>query len=212
MPDLLRRQLDEGLEHLELPLSEQQRLSLLEYLSLIERWNRAYNLTAIREPEAMVARHLLESLAIAAFIPKGRILDVGTGAGLPGIPLAIAQPDSSFHLLDSNGKKTRFLFQVKSQLGLNNATVIHERVERHRDPIGFSGVVSRAYASLDKFINSCRHLVSRGGHLFAMKAAGVEEELSQLTGDSQLVGLWETAVPGLNGSRFLAEVALGGEA
>lgn len=207
MPDSLRHQLDDGLEQLGLPLNDHQRGALLQYLALMERWNRAYNLTAIREPGAMLTRHLLESLAITAHIPQGRLLDVGTGAGLPGIPLAIAQPDSEVCLLDSNGKKTRFLFQVISQLALTNASVLHTRVETHQDPVGFSGVVSRAYASLDKFINSCRHLVKSGGHLFAMKSTGIEEELSCLGSDSRLVALWETAVPGLTDTRYLAQLS-----
>jgi len=190
-----------------LSVSPDQIEQLVAYVDLLEKWNRAYNLTAIREPGAMLTGHLLESLAITAHIPQGRLLDVGTGAGLPGIPLAIAQPDSEVCLLDSNGKKTRFLFQVISQLALTNASVLHTRVETHQDPVGFSGVVSRAYASLDKFINSCRHLVKSGGHLFAMKSTGIEEELSCLDSDSRLVALWETAVPGLTDTRYLAQLS-----
>jgi len=128
-PQELKSSLQSGLAALELSLNEIQQNQLLAYLSLLEKWNQAYNLSGIRDVSQMVNYHLLDSLAIASFIDGNIILDVGTGAGLPGIPLAISFPEKQFLLLDSNGKKTRFLFQVKTELGLDNVTIFHDRVE-----------------------------------------------------------------------------------
>ena len=134
---------------------------LLDYLVLLHKWNRAYNLTAVRDPQQMVTRHLLDSLSIAPHVRGQRLIDVGTGGGLPGVPLSILFPDREFHLLDSNGKKTRFLFQVKTALGLDNMAVHQARVESFEQG-PFDAVLSRAVASLEDMVTGCRHLLAAG--------------------------------------------------
>ena len=137
----------EGSERLGIPLPAEAVARLGAYLTLLERWNRAYNLTAVRDPEAMVVRHVLDSLSILPWLEGPRVLDVGSGAGLPGIPLAIARPEQGFCLLDSNGKRTRFLTQVAAELRLGNVAVVRGRVEDYRPEILFDSVVSRALRS-----------------------------------------------------------------
>jgi 16S rRNA (guanine527-N7)-methyltransferase len=144
-------------------LPENARYKLIDYLGLLSHWNRAFNLTAVRNPEEMISKHLLDSLAVRAFIGAGLILDVGSGAGLPGVPLALAMPHNHFVLLDSNGKKTRFLTQAKITLGLANVEVVHQRVEAyspmkddHR--IYFDAVIARAYASTREILQNTAHL------------------------------------------------------
>ena len=174
------------------------------YLDLLERWNRAYNLTAVRSRDAMVTRHLLDSLSVLPHLPAaGTLLDVGTGAGLPGIPLALCQPERSFCLLDSNGKKTRFLFQVKTDLGLANIQIAAERAEAHRPERLYVGVLSRAFAPLPAMLDSCGHLVAPGGAFYAMKAVlrGEEREAAEALG--YRVTATPLVVPGLDEQRSL---------
>lgn len=153
---------------------------LTQYLLLLDKWNAAYNLTAIRDLETMVSKHLLDSLAILPWLNGKLILDVGTGAGLPGIPLAIAQPERQFVLLDSNGKKVRFLQEVKRQLALPNLEVVQFRVENYHPKQGFDTVLSRAFSSLEQMIFWTQHLISPEGVWLAMKGRYPEEELAQL--------------------------------
>ncbi|MET0093851.1 MAG: 16S rRNA (guanine(527)-N(7))-methyltransferase RsmG, partial [Sedimenticola sp.] len=163
------KQLTDGLRRMDIDLSEQQQGLLLDYLALLLKWNNAFNLTAVRDPAEMVARQLLDSLSILDMVRGPRVLDVGTGPGLPGIPLAIALPDAHFTLLDSNGKKTRFVQQAKTALGLSNVEVVNGRVESFRPDIPFDTVTSRAFAALPKMVELTRHLVAGGGQLLAMK-------------------------------------------
>ena len=179
----------------------------LEYLQLLGKWNRAYNLTAVRDPQQMVVRHLLDSLAVAPYLRGERLLDVGTGAGLPGVPLAILFPERSFHLLDSNGKKTRFLFQVKTALGLANMTVHHRRVESYRPDECFDAVLSRAFASLQEMVAGCAHLLQPGGRFLAMKGAHPDAELVAVGATWEVVNVIELMVPGLSEQRHLVELA-----
>ena len=169
-----------GCEALELDTDERRQALLLDYLQLLHKWNRAYNLTAVRDPAEMVTRHLLDSLAVAPFLDGRRFLDVGTGAGLPGVPLAIQRPDLAFHLLDSNGKKTRFLFQVKTALALDNMTVHHARAESFRPEVPFDAVLSRAFTSLAEMVAVCGHTLAPGGRYLAMKGAYPADELAAL--------------------------------
>lgn len=152
----------------------------LEYLALMDTWNRAYNLTAILLPEERVSLHILDSLAILPWVKGGRIIDVGTGAGLPGIPLAIARPDDAFVLLDSNGKKTRFLYEVTRVLGLKNVEIINMRAEQYRPEQGFDTVMSRAFSELKQMFTWTQHLVAPKGIWLAMKGRYPAEELSQI--------------------------------
>jgi 16S rRNA (guanine527-N7)-methyltransferase len=158
----------------------------------------------------MVTRHVSDSLAIASLIPAATVLDVGTGPGLPGIPLAIALPRQNFHLLDANGKKTRFLFQVKNQLHLPNIEIKETRVENFQVEQGYDCVVSRAFASLSVMVKSCRHLLSQQGRIFAMKSAAVHAELDEIADLAELIALKEIKVPGLEETRYVVELAVRG--
>lgn len=199
--------LRDGLETLGLPLKDEQIHTLFAYLSLLQQWNNAYNLTAIRDPEMMVTHHLLDSLSIATRVKGMRIIDVGTGPGLPGIPLAICFPERQFTLLDSNGKKTRFLFQVKTTLGLGNVQQLQSRVETYRPDQPFDAVISRAFTSLAGMIESCAHLLSKDGRFYAMKGQYPEQELSDLPKHYNVVGSHRLVVPGIEGHRHLIEIA-----
>lgn len=172
--------LEQGLARLDMRLNRAQVARLIDYLALLRRWNRAYNLTSVDTSEAMVRTHLLDSLSIAPFLAGERVLDVGTGAGLPGIPLAIAQPDRRFFLLDSNGKKIRFIRQVVIELALANVEPVHARLEDYRPAEPFARVVSRAFSSLEDFLQGARHLVAPGGQLLAMKGRWVASELTHI--------------------------------
>ncbi len=180
---------------------------LLDYLALMIKWNKAYNLTAVRDPAQMVTRHLLDSLAIVPHVRGQRLIDVGTGGGLPGVPLSILFPEREFHLLDSNGKKTRFLFQVKTALGLDNMTVHQARVESvELDP--FDAVLSRAFASLEDMVEGCRHLLAADGHFLAMKGAYPTEEIAAVEDRCQLQAVHALTVPGLGEQRHLVDMTL----
>ena len=200
--------LQRGCEALGLAPDSAQQESLLDYLALLLKWNSAYNLTAVRDPEQMVTRHLLDSLAVAPHFSGEHVIDVGTGAGLPGVPLAVMFPGTRFALLDSNGKKTRFLFQVKTALRLDNMEIHHARVESFRPPELFDAVVSRAFASLADMAAGCRHLLAPDGRLLAMKGAYPEEELAALGPAWQVRAVHALAVPGLDEQRHLVEIML----
>ncbi|MEZ5570612.1 MAG: 16S rRNA (guanine(527)-N(7))-methyltransferase RsmG [Halioglobus sp.] len=190
-----------------LPVNPTQLDQLIEYLALLSKWNQAYNLTAIRDEAQMVTRHLLDSLAIASFLTGRRVIDVGTGAGLPGVPMAILFPEREFHLLDSNGKKTRFLFQVKTVLGLDNMSVHHNRVESFRAEVPFDTVLSRAFASLLEMVRCCRHLLTPTGRFLAMKGVRPTAELEILGKDISVVAVHPLNVPGLDEQRHVVELA-----
>lgn len=210
LPDraALRQRLTHGGEALGLSLDDSQYEQLLDYLALLVRWNRAFNLTAVRDPAEMVTRHLLDSLAVLPHLPPGHCIDVGTGPGLPGIPLAIARPAQSIHLLDSNVKKTRFLFQATSELGLGNTRIFHCRVEDHAPEGGYDVVLSRAFASLDDMVDGCAHLLVPGGCFLAMKGQWPEAEWQAVAGRCELRARHELAVPGLAEQRHLLELGL----
>lgn len=164
----LKRVLEEGLGAIGLSVDERLLGDLLAFRALLARWNRAFNLTAVRDPEEMVVRHLLDSLSVRAWIPAGRIADIGTGAGLPGIPLALALPDRAFVLVDSVGKKVRFVRQACRELGLSNATPVQSRLEDYRPEQPFDAVIARALAPLDRLAPIAEPLLAPGGRLLAM--------------------------------------------
>ena len=197
-----------GCSELDLALSEQQLLLLCEYLELLSKWSRAYNLTAIRDPRQMVSRHLLDSLAVCIHCEGSRYIDVGTGAGLPGIPLAIMFPDRKFDLLDSNGKKTRFLFQVKTALGLDNVNIHHSRVENFQPVKLFDVVISRAYASLLDMVMSCRHLLNEHGRFYAMKGVFPDKEILEIDNLCDVKSIQPLEIPGLDEQRHLVLMTL----
>jgi len=203
----LRAQLEKGLETLGIDCSAQQVDQLLDYLSLLVTWNSAYNLTAIRDPEQMVARHLLDSLAILPFITGENLIDVGTGPGLPGIPLAIMCPEKTFKLLDSNGKKTRFLFHARCQLKLQNLTEIQSRVEQFIPEKTYDTVLSRAFTSVAEMVDKCEHLLNPDGRFLAMKGKFPQSELSLLAKDYKVDVSHRLTVPGVDGERHLIEIS-----
>ena len=200
--------LDTGLARLGLDLPAVARQKLLDYVALIGKWNQVHNLTAIREPVKMVTHHLLDSLALLTVIdgPAKRLVDVGSGAGLPGIPLAIARPDWSVTLLDSNHKKGVFLQQAVSELGLSNVTVVVDRVEAFRPEAGFDYVVSRAFSDLPEFAELSRHLRGPGGTLLAMKGVYPYEEVLQLSPEIGTVEVIRLEVPGVDAERHLVSI------
>jgi 16S rRNA (guanine527-N7)-methyltransferase len=207
-----QKKLSEGLQALGLPSEPAKVARLLEFLVLLAKWNRAYNLTAIDDPLEMVSRHLLDSLSIAPHLCGQRILDVGSGAGLPGIPLAIWFPEREFHLLDSNGKKIRFLFQAKVALALTNVTVHQARAEALDDAQGFDCVTSRAFASLADMIRVSGHLLAPGGCLLAMKGSPDEEEVAAVTTPYTVASRTQLEVPGIVAERQLLKITRQGMA
>ncbi|GIZ10645.1 ribosomal RNA small subunit methyltransferase G [Pseudomonas sp. NCCP-436] len=194
-----------GARELGIELGALQQEQLLAYLGLLIKWNKAYNLTAVRDPDEMVSRHLLDSLSVVPYVELGgeRWLDVGSGGGMPGIPLAIMFPERQFTLLDSNGKKTRFLTQVKLELKLANLEVVHSRVEAYRPPQPFDGISSRAFSSLEDFSNWTRHLGDAGTRWLAMKGVHPDDELQALPADFRLETTQVLRVPGCQGQRHL---------
>ena len=198
----------QGLAELDLLVDDRQLDLLIRYLELLAKWNRAYNLTAVEDPLAIVSLHLLDSLAIAPHLVGERFIDVGTGPGLPGIPLAIALPDRHFTLLDSNGKRVRFLFQVRTALGLGNVREVQSRAEVWRDDAGYDGIISRAYSAIDTMLASTRHLLAPGGHFYAMKGRLPEQELSALAKPFNVTATRRLQVPGIDGERHLIEIGV----
>ncbi len=171
---------------------------LLHYLTLLAKWNQHYNLTAIRDFDAMITRHILDSLAIAHWVKKKQVLDVGSGAGFPGIPLAINDPNLFIVLLDSNGKKINFLHEVKRHLAIRNIEIIQTRVESYHPSFGFDTVISRAFSNLQCMVNWTRHLINRDGNWLAMKGRVPEAELTNINLAYQTKPY---SVPGLDGER-----------
>ncbi len=195
-----RDRLAGGLRELDLALDDDQVTALLTYRDLLVKWNRAFNLTAVRDPGEMIARHLLDSLAVLPHLEAGPTLDVGTGAGLPGIPLAIARPDQAFTLLDGNGKKVRFARQARRELGLENVEVVHARVEQYRKAP--SQIISRAFAALSDMLAVTGPLIAPETRVLAMKATAVERELAELPA-GWTARVEPLAVPGLAETRVL---------
>lgn len=192
-----------GLDEMGLAVAEVSRRRLIEYLRLLEKWNQVYNLTAIRDLKKAVAVHLLDSLALSPYVGTGRVLDVGSGAGLPGIPLAVVRPELAVTLLDSSHKKAAFLRQAVSELGLKNAKVICQRVESWRPEESFDCVVSRAFSEIAEFVTLSHHLLAPKGVLAAMKGVLPFEEIERLPPGFRVRQLHPLAVPGLEASRHL---------
>ncbi len=198
-----RSRLVDGANQLGVSLIEPQSSQLLSYLTLLNKWNKAYNLTAVRNPEEMLTRHLIDSLSIVPWVKGENIIDVGTGPGLPGIPLAILFPETRFTLLDSNGKKTRFLTQCKLEMGLGNVTVVHGRVEEFKPQQPFDQVISRAFSAIENMVGWCSHLVDDRGQFLAMKGVFPEEELTSLPDGYKVEQSHSLEVPGSDGERHL---------
>lgn len=202
MTDPFKTQLLRQLDALQLSVDANQLQQLLAYHALLMKWNKAYNLTAVRDPAEMITRHLIDSLSILPWIGTGALLDVGSGPGLPGIPLAIMRPQLAVTTLDSNGKKTRFQQQVKMELGLDNLQIIHGRVEACTTG-PFDQIVSRAFASLTDMLDWTGHLCAEQGVFLAMKGLYPEAELEQLPPGYRLQTSHRLQLPDTEGERHL---------
>jgi 16S rRNA (guanine527-N7)-methyltransferase len=194
--------LAQGIAELGLELSPQIQQKLLDYVALLQKWNKVYNLTSIRNAEQMISHHLLDSLAVLPHLWPGRWLDVGCGAGLPGLVLAIARPEWKFSLLDSNSKKTSFVQQAIIELGVNNVKVYCARVEELQPGEKYDGIISRAFADTAVFVTLTRHLLVEKGHWAAMKGTP-EQELQHLPGDVVVERIIPLSVSGLDAARCL---------
>ena len=195
--------LHSGLAELGQFLDDTAQQKLIAFIELLAKWNKTYNLTAIRDPLQMISHHLLDSLAVRPHLPAGALADVGSGGGLPGIPLAIAEPQRRVTLNDANHKKAAFLQQAVIELKLANADVHTGRVQAWRPLSPFACVIARGYAELAQFIASCRHLVSAGGALAAMKGVYPKDELSRVPQDVDCREVWRLQVPSLDAERHL---------
>ena len=198
----LERLLHQGLQVTGLALPPGIEPQLFEFLRLLEKWNRTYNLTAVRDPEQMVARHLLDSLAVLPYVRGPRVLDIGTGAGLPGIPLALALPETHFTLLDSNAKKTRFVTQAVHALGLANVSVVQARAEKFQPAEKFATLLARAFASIPDMLVATRHLCAPGGRWLAMKGVFPQEELAAIPAEFAAQAR-PLRIPGLEAARHV---------
>jgi 16S rRNA (guanine527-N7)-methyltransferase len=197
-------ELEAGLIALDLPAELAPRL--LDYLALLDRWNHTYNLTAVRDPREMLSRHLLDSLAMHPFLDSENLADLGTGPGLPGIPLALAKPALRVALVESNGKKARFLREAVRTLGLENARVLESRAEAVAEDGQFQAITARALDRLAGIIAVGGHLLAPGGRLLALKGVRPDDEIAQLPAGWVLSGIHRLHVPGLTGERHLLEV------
>ncbi|MCW9024242.1 MAG: 16S rRNA (guanine(527)-N(7))-methyltransferase RsmG [Gammaproteobacteria bacterium] len=203
MPSDLKGILTQGLSQIGLEIEASAEQRLLDFIELLAKWNRSYNLTAVRKPEQMVTRHLLDSLVIEPYLQGEQVLDVGTGAGLPGIPLAIVCPERHFTLLDSNSKKTRFVTQAVAELGLTNVDVVQSRVESFQPQGQFDTVIARAFATIGDFIAQSRHLLTRDGLFLVMKGVYPVTELDELGEEFVVEQTHKLDVPGLDAERHL---------
>ncbi len=201
----LKAQLDEGCAALSIDLSEAQKQQLLDYVALLVKWNKVYNLTSVRDPAQMLSRHILDSLSVLPYLDAPTLLDVGTGGGLPGIPAAIVRPDCAVTLLDSNSKKTRVLQQVKAELGLHNVTVVHGRVEQVSLP-KFAIITARAFATVDDIIKLAGQHCEQNGRLVLMKGVYPTEELQFDSKVFRLQDVVSLDVPECEGERHLVRL------
>ena len=192
----------------DLTLTDDQIAKLVGYVELLNKWNKAYNLTSVRDPQEMLVKHILDSLVNGPLIRGERFIDVGTGPGLPGIPLAIMYPEKQFVLLDSLGKRITFLKQVVFQLKLENVTPVQSRVEKYIPEVPFDGVLSRAFASLEDMLTWCRHLTDQNGRFYALKGIYPTDEIASMPEGIEFIKSTSLEVPSLNGERHLIELKL----
>lgn len=208
MSDAYRSALVSGINALNLNLDDAAVERLLAYHGLLVKWNKAFNLTSVRDPMAMIHRHLIDSLSLLPDVADKPLLDVGTGPGLPGMVIALTKPELSVTLLDSNGKKTRFLNQVKMSLAVDNATVIHHRLESWQPEHRFAQITSRAFATLSDMVSYSRHLLAEDGQFLAMKGQYPTAELAELPADIQVLAVNPMTVPMADGERHLVRLGL----
>lgn len=202
MLNKLSRLLDEA----GISLTDHQKNQLVAYVEMLHKWNKAYNLTSVRDPNEMLIRHILDSIVVAPHLQGERFIDVGTGPGLPGIPLSIVLRDAHFTLLDSLGKRVRFLRQVQHELHLTNVTPVQSRVEDFPADPPFDGVISRAFASLNDMVNWCQHLPGTQGKFYALKGLIPNDEIDTLPAQFSVESIVKLAVPHLEGDRHLVVI------
>ncbi len=200
-------QLNSLLSSAGITLPEPQKLQLVAYVDMLNKWNKAYNLTSVRDPAEMLVRHIMDSIVVAPHLKGKRFIDVGTGPGLPGIPLSIVRPDAHFTLLDSLGKRVRFLKQVQHELKLENITPVQSRVEEYPAEPPFDGVISRAFASMTDMVNWCHHLPAATGHFYALKGVRPDDEIANLPVGYQIEDIFRLTVPKLDGERHLVIIS-----
>jgi len=188
-------------------LTDLQKQQLIGYVDMLHKWNKAYNLTSVRDPEQMLVRHILDSIVVEPHLEGERFIDVGTGPGLPGVPLAIVRPQAHFTLLDSLGKRVRFLRQVQHELKLQNITPVQSRVEDFPAEPPFDGVISRAFASLNDMVSWCHHLPGSQGRFYALKGLLPEDEIAALPAGFAVEKVVSLAVPELEGGRHLVVIS-----
>lgn len=198
----MKAKLDRLLAQAEISLTDQQKQQLVDFVRLLDKWNKAYNLTSVRNPDEMLVKHIMDSLVVSPYLEGERFIDVGTGPGLPGIPLAIANPDKQFVLLDSLGKRITFIKNVLRELGIQNVTPVLSRVEEYTEQ-QFDGVLSRAFASLDDMVNWCYHLPNEQGRFYALKGVYDEAEVQAVKKSIELTEVVKLQVPELVGERHL---------
>jgi 16S rRNA (guanine527-N7)-methyltransferase len=198
--------LKNSLKDCQLIVTEQQQQQLIRYVLLMHKWNKAYNLTSVRDPQQMVIKHIVDSIVVAPFLDKTHYIDVGTGPGLPGIPLAIMCPDKAFILLDSLGKRVRFMKQVAYELKIDNIEPVQSRVEDFVPKVEIDGVLSRAFASLKDMLHWCQHLVDSHGVFLALKGQLPTDELEELPLGFILQETIKLDVPGLEGERHIVKI------
>ncbi|AGH79986.1 16S rRNA methyltransferase GidB [Psychromonas sp. CNPT3] len=189
-----------------LKVSDKQINQLIQLLELLVKWNKAYNLTSVRDPQQMLIKHIMDSIVVSPHLQGQRLIDVGTGPGLPGLPLAILNPDKQFVLLDSLGKRLRFIRQAVLELGLKNVEFIQSRVEEYHPEEKFDVVLSRAFASLADMLNWCKHLSNENGHFLALKGQLPEQEIKNLDKQFEFIESITLQVPNLEGERCLVKV------
>ncbi|MBN6063377.1 16S rRNA (guanine(527)-N(7))-methyltransferase RsmG [Aggregatibacter actinomycetemcomitans] len=199
----MKAKLDSLLAQAKIQPSDQQKQQLIDLVNLLNKWNKAYNLTSVRDPQDMLVKHILDSLVVSPYLQGDRFIDVGTGPGLPGLPLAIINPDKRFVLLDSLGKRISFIRNAVRELGLTNVTPVLSRVEEYQPEEKFDGVLSRAFASLKDMTEWCRHLPKSDGMFYALKGIYQQEEVQNLNDQFQIENVIPLEVPTLIGERHL---------
>ncbi len=199
----MKQRLAQLIAQTDLVVSEQQIDQLIGYVALLHKWNKAYNLTSVRDPHEMIVKHIMDSIMVSEHLVGDRFIDVGTGPGLPGIPLAIMNPDKSFTLLDSLGKRIRFIRQVVFELKITNVTPVQSRVEEFQPEIGFDGVLSRAFASMNDMVSWCHHLPADTGCFMALKGQFDQQEVAELPEWCSVTEVKSLQVPELDGERHL---------
>ena len=203
---MLSAQLEAYLAEINLPATVEQKKQLIDFAGMLNKWNKAYNLTAVRDPEAMLIRHIMDSLVVSKHLQGERFIDVGTGPGLPGIPLAIMNPDKQFVLLDSLGKRIRFQKQVSFELSIHNISSVESRVEAYQPEQKFDGVLSRAFASIQDMLTWCHHLPAEHGQFYALKGQLNDEEMQHIPNGFAVKEVIELKVPKLDEQRHLLKI------